>query len=476
MFCIHCGSQIPDGSTFCTSCGNRLVPAEAPAPVAPPHVDFGTEVLSDPTPYFEPETEDTVSLADNTSVLDFDEDVPAVAEMVAPIHQPVAQEVYEQPVFQAPVQEAFTPPIYQPPVQETFAQPAYQPPVQEQPAPPVASAPEPKAPQTVYCSHCSGPISADTAFCPTCGMPHKPSKKKISAKLLSLIIGGGLAAMLIITVIIGLCSNWFGLYGPGTKIAAATNKTLKAGSFTIETKVEDGGDELEFTLYVVADMDKRELTIYGIADDADDQYELAIYDGYYINHTVYASGREYYDYYSIEDELDDFFEAYESTKDMDLEELFDMLDDETDGEASEILDPKATVKCTKKLTRKFNSNKWLKDNAGFSTSKENGVKLYKFSPKTYTLLNASLECYENAFVDEDDYEDMMDGLKDSKKYINEIDVDLTLGTKGGKLVFCEVKSDDFSVEMEFTHIGSTTIDEDDLEDLLREAKEHNSGW
>jgi len=84
MFCESCGSFIPDGQQFCSTCG-------APAPHAPAQ--------------------------------------PAAAQSQAA--QPV-QPVYQQPVYQQPVYQQ---PVYQQPVQPVYQQPVYQQPVQVAAAP-----------------------------------------------------------------------------------------------------------------------------------------------------------------------------------------------------------------------------------------------------------------------------------------------------------------------------------------------------
>ncbi|MDY6338661.1 MAG: zinc-ribbon domain-containing protein [Saccharofermentans sp.] len=95
MFCESCGSLIPDGHSFCSNCGARVVSPAAQAPTA----------VATPAP---------APVA------------PAPAQPVQSIyHQPTYQQpTYQQPAYQ-PVQPLYQQPVYQ-------AQPIYQQPVYQQ--------------------------------------------------------------------------------------------------------------------------------------------------------------------------------------------------------------------------------------------------------------------------------------------------------------------------------------------------------
>ncbi len=419
MFCVHCGSQIDDNNKFCPFCGQRIANATS-APIPEP--------IPEPVPAPIPE--------------------PIQEPMSNPINEPVAEAVFASTAAPASIQ------------------------VQEIP-----------------CSNCGTMVKPDAKFCSNCGKnpqptPRKEKKAKKKGAPIGLFIVLGIVALIVAIAISGICTNWFGFYGPGSKIAMAANKTLKAGSFTLEASVtyknEDGSKfEEDATAYVVIDPQKRELTFYAYQiDEYGYGIEQAIYNGYSIFHSSSEIGDDFYEYENIEEELDAFFDAYEDAADTDWNELFDLLDEHFD--IGDYLDSKETIKCAKSYIRKLNSNKWLKENAGFSTERANGATIYKFDPKLHTFLDASVDCFEDAFDDEDDFDDLKKELKYSKKEMNSLDFSLSVGIKGGQLESMELRSNAEDVttilEMELTHIGSTEIDIDDMEELLQEAKDYESAF
>lgn len=353
------------------------------------------------------------------------------------------------------------------------------------------------------CTNCGAELPEGTSFCTCCGAqqsapvgfdagysstpygadvyvpPISPKKKKAKSPI-GLFIAAGIAGLLVIAVIIGLCTNWFGLYGPATRIAVAANNTVKKGNFTIELTTESDGEETEIKIQVDLDLKKRTLTLYGESEGTDSWSGLAytsyvaIYDGYAIEGKVYEGGSESYSKQDISDTLDSIFDAYEDAKDMDWDELLETIEDETGLDLSDYLNIKAFKKCINQYGRKLNNNKWLKENAGYSKTKKNGVTFYEFEPNNYRFIKATLECFETAFEDEDDYEDIMDALKESKTTLNYMDLELAFGVKGNKLVEISVKMDteytSGEATLELTNIGKTSIDEDFLEEMLDKAE------
>ena len=335
-------------------------------------------------------------------------------------------------------------------------------------------------PRNIFCGHCGNPVPSDAPVCAACGLPPTtvvtPPEPKKKPKI-GLWILAAVASLLVIAVISGLCTNWFGFYGPATKIASAANKTLTAGSFTVdlnmsiesETDYGDISQEVEGKLEVVLDLKEQDLTMFAEIEAADNlTATMAIYDDYLIMGTSGHFSKQ-----DISEELDTFFENYNSTKELNWEELLNSIQDDLYDEVSDVINFDKLEKCLSAYVRKLNNNKWLKENAGYSYTKENGISLYQFKPKNYKFLNASLNCFEDAFIDEDDYEDLVDQLKDSKRALNNVDYDLVLGIKSGKLESFDFEMDQDStnvkLELEFDKIGETSIDESTLKDMLDKA-------
>ena len=353
------------------------------------------------------------------------------------------------------------------------------------------------------CTNCGAELGEGNSFCTYCGaqqsapvgydagynsnpyggdvyVPPITPKKKKSKSPLGLMIAAGVAGLLVITIILGLCTNWFGLYGPISRIAVAGNNTVKKGNFTLEMTTEtEGGNEAETLIQMDIDLKKRTLTMLVESEGTDYWTNLnytsyiAIYDGYAIEGKVYEDGRETFSKQDISDDIEKIFDAYEDAKDLNWDDLLETIEEETDLDLTDYIDIKAFKKCVKQYGRKLNNNKWLKENAGYSKSKKNGVTFYEFEPNNYKFLKSSLEFFQPAFEDEDDYDTIMDGLKGIKSDLNKVDLELAFGVKGNKLVEINAKVDvngaEVEVSMEFKNIGKTTLDEDFLESMLDKA-------
>ena len=85
----------------------------------------------------------------------------------------------------------------------------------------------------------------------------------------------------------------------------------------------------------------------------------------------------------------------------------------------------------------------------------------------------------NPYEDEDDYEECMDDLQDSKSELDDCDILLEMGIKGGKLVQMTAQLEDedgtqMQLDISFSRIGTTRIDTDALEDLLDRSENSSS--
>ncbi len=159
MFCEHCGSQIPDGSKFCTECGSPVSAPEAPAPE--PVSEFIPTGISEPVSEFIPTgipvpATDFISTGVPEPVTDF---IPTGI----PEPEPVA----------APEPEAYSVPTLEP-EPDTYSAPepaAYSVPGPDAPAAPGSSAGNPFG----YSEIGSG---AAASYTPRPAAPQAPAEKK----------------------------------------------------------------------------------------------------------------------------------------------------------------------------------------------------------------------------------------------------------------------------------------------------------
>lgn len=370
----------------------------------------------------------------------------------------------------------------------TAEQTQTQAPVAEETAAPAVEETAAPAAEQRYCLKCGQPRIEGTDYCVYCGGGYGDNAKRTSPpyttpsaptpmysgkayrpkRKVGLVLGI-IAAVLAVIVLVGVLTNWFGFYGPVTKTVLGAQKTLlKKGSFTMEYQLEDGD---EVTMYVELNPDKRHLQVYAEVDDA----EMAIYDGYYIERYEY-DGQSYYHCMDISDQLDEVFDKYEETKGkkFDIEELLESIDEDLYEEAEEYIEFDEVKKCVIKCFRKLNSNSWLKENAGFKKSSSNGVTYYKFDVDMYSSAKDLLKTMKPIFKDDDDYDMIEDGLKESKSYLRDMEIEAKVGLKWGKLVSVEVDAMDVAFEVKFTDIGKTSINDSDMEDFLSEALEQTN--
>ena len=288
------------------------------------------------------------------------------------------------------------------------------------------------------------------------------------------------ALVLALVVTAGFFTDWFGLTGPVRQIALAAKQTTSAENLTMELAIHvtypitgsiptqnfDGTVQMSFV------PSKRQLILCGDMKLAGEPSLLAVYDNHFLLDTPAGC-------YSVDirENLEDMFDDYEEVlkKNRDLKDILEELEQIP----ADKIDFDGLEKCLKTYIRTLNSSRWLKKNAGYSVSRENGVTLHTFRPDLYRFLRESLPFFEDAYKDKTDYQNAQDSLEDIRSTLYEGDVELNIGVKDGKLVQIAVgvneeKSTGIRMEMQFAKIGKTEIDTAKLEKLLKEATDINS--
>lgn len=362
----------------------------------------------------------------------------------------------------------------------------------------------------MICKQCGAQIADELSFCTNCGAkttipepvecaPEPPVQKKnhsisdIFCRVRNFLLSHRVIAIILaIAIFIGLlgtCTNWFGLNGPGTQIANAVRRTLTAKSFTVEfsATVQTGSgldrntQKVSGILQVSLDMKNEEVTLYAKLRQSGETMEFAIYDGFMI--TV-EDGRIYKE--DIQDQLDDFFDAYEEAleraKDMikdgqvDWESVLEMIDEDAYEEASETINFKKLNSSLKELSKKMNNTLWLRKNAGYRLGLKNAMKTHTFEPDICDFLAAILPIFKPAFRDRDVYRELQDGLDELEDTIGGLDATLSIGTRFGKLRRLDLTMENNGARVSgnavFSKIGRTRIDTEKLDDLLDEAKKY----
>lgn len=278
----------------------------------------------------------------------------------------------------------------------------------------------------------------------------------MTRKKLALCITAGL---LVIALLAGLLSNWFGFYGPAKKVISASKNTLEAKSFSVQFDLKAGSLSLSGTLQVQIDTEQRILSAALINEEK--EINLAIYQ----NHLIFSVGFLTYAK-DISGPLNRFFDMLEDDQETDWAQLLQDIAPELYDEIEDDLDFDKVDRSILRLYRKLNSERWLKKNAGWSEEKQDDLTLYRFEPDTAKLLQSSLKCFKNAFRNPERYDALMKDLGEDAT----VDLNMELGLKNDLLdSFRLCTNDSVEISLNFTGIGSTSMNERDLERTLKRA-------
>lgn len=341
------------------------------------------------------------------------------------------------------------------------------------------------------CPKCSAELPEGLQFCPNCGSPVAPAQpaapkvKKpkaprkpmpkgslkdkanylveslpVDKKLKKPIALGAcvLAAFLVLLLVAGIFRLIFGSGLILDELSDAAHKTIEKGNFTMELKL--GGDSYE--LAVDMNVKKGEIMAYGELDGD----TFAIYDGYAITDSYYLNARD------IDDELEAFFDSYNDMGDLDDVDLEEMLDEAGMLDMVEdMVDVGELQDGYEEFLDLLNDKSWLKKNAGYKVEKDDGVAIHCFEIDAYTLADTMLDIFSGAFEDREMYLEARDAVRSQQKALKKMKFSAEIGVEDGYLVSAEIEYMGESISLEITDIGETDIDEKDLKDLLKEAKD-----
>lgn len=337
----------------------------------------------------------------------------------------------------------------------------------------------------MQCIRCSAEIPDGSIFCPFCGgsaitgeateqsispqqaqapvVKKKPRKKRRKLKITLSVI----AAVLIVVLVAGWLTNWFGFYGPGTKILNAFKNTFQKGNFTISFTI-NGTQRVNCQMDI--DWSRNDMTM--LMTEADGSFICAIKDNYLITKKISFGKEPAYNAYNITGFLNILFRVSSGDgKGINWKSTLNSLSPGLYEELSKDIDFSKMDAGLLKLLRKTNSNQWLKKNAGFSHSKENGADIYSFQPDTYKLASATLACFEKAFKNDAKYDALQNSLSQSKGNLQALDYTVDLAVKDKLLTDINIRiADQTSVGVHFGQFGTTTLDTARLDSMLDKAE------
>ena len=301
--------------------------------------------------------------------------------------------------------------------------------------------------------------------------PVMPAKRKASGVIIAVILGLVLIAGIVLAVFA------FG-GGPADSIGKGLVKTLDSETFNFDVTVDVDGETMNFAGTIEFNPKEYVLNLYMDATytAADEKITMCVYDGQAFS-IEEDDGEKWYSYSEIDDSaIEDFCDYYLEYSDSNLNKKKDVLvileelDDLTDGELSEIVDLEVLAECITEYVGAHNDKKWLEENAGFSQEKEGGTTYYTYEPNLYEFCEVSLPYFEEAFEDDDIYDEGMDVIEDSRGELKAIGLEVTFGVKSGYLTSILMDVEGVEIEVIFSDFGKAELDYDELDDLASECE------
>lgn len=292
----------------------------------------------------------------------------------------------------------------------------------------------------------------------------RPQKRNLRPIVISAI-----AIVLVIAITAGVLTNWFGFYGPATKILLAAGRTFSAPSFTACIELQVGSFSPD-PIQLQGQIDTNERTVTLVGRYAEDSIvRFAVYDGFLIRRT--GLGR--YTARDIRSELNDFFDSIERKDDIDWAELLQSVSQSLYEQYGQKLNYDEIEPGLLSLFRTLNDSKWLKSTAGLTTQRTGSDTAYRFDPDTYAAASTALSCFEEVFTDNRDYEALASALESQQESLRAAQPSLQFLVSKGYLTLAEISASasgiTLSAKMTAEKIGSTQIDIDELADLLSRA-------
>lgn len=282
--------------------------------------------------------------------------------------------------------------------------------------------------------------------------------------------------ILITFVIAGFLTDWYGLYGPVSKIAIAGAKTFGAQNFSADFKVDTGKFYAEGTLQLSIDPDSEIVEANIEVLSGKTTYIAAIYD----RKLIYGTKKHLFSK-DIQQEIESYFERQKNSnvKIRSIDDALDLVFDLIPADLKDLINEKyLDLNTTKELLpdflfKKLNRTSWLKEHAGYTSYKVDGIRYYTFRNDKGALLEEFLTHFEKAFVSDSFFNKLKQSAQTMQKYNGTTEtlfaVEDGILRKYETITHTAEKTSYFSIE--FYSIGNTRIDQLYLKSLLDQAND-----
>jgi len=302
----------------------------------------------------------------------------------------------------------------------------------------------------------------------------EPKSKLPKGAKIAILAAAILAVLLLTLIIVGSLTNWFGFTGPVMNLSRAMESTFADRNLTMDIRYEVSGQEFSGTMGVVLDPETDEVMAQGRVSVYGLGMNMAIYKNNLILDTFLGSFRIDLDVLPTADE-----EA--------LPEVETSLLAPFSPALQEQLDPELAEECFMEFAKQLNDESWLTANAAYTRAEVDGLDVYTLSPDLYELLSDALTSLKPAFYEAADYEAALAELEADREQLSAMELIFTFRVRPGKLFDLlpgtlvglsmsgitpateETPALPFLIDLTFSKIGTTQVDEDALKELLEES-------
>lgn len=282
-----------------------------------------------------------------------------------------------------------------------------------------------------------------------------------------IILIAGLAAVLTCVILL-LC---LGGKGPVKQLKDAAARTFFGKNFTAMYELDINGNTTAGLINAAIDRDARKMDVYMEMHTLSDDYICGIYEGTF----VICDTRNNVQTIDISSRINAFFDVLEEKDAPDWSQLLNVSGMDLHGAIKKHFDFELLLNSLGAWLNTLNQANWAETNAGYRKYREDGVTMHSFTPDPYVLLTQSLPIFENAFLDKTDYSNLLTYTDNAKFLLKEGKADLSFGTKGGKLVSCDLNLQYHNTAIHgtcsFIGIGSTIVDSDTIAYYISAEKE-----
>lgn len=331
----------------------------------------------------------------------------------------------------------------------------------------------------MICESCGTALPDETNLCPNCGAILTKSPNHVDetdmfdmsnesldkvpkeSRNKSTAIVGVVAILVVAVLVIAIVMKIVNKDGASSKLVHGAVKSVTSSGAEFKITAKEDGDKVTVKGFYTIDHEDNELVFYvSLVDEDDDKTELA----YKLDEKSYYAYRSYYDYW-YEEDVERCYK-YKIPSKVDTELVFKLLGelskkniekidweyylDEFDliDEIEDYIEPKDINKAMAAVLKALDKN--AKDCLGY---KKDG-DTYSYKIDVYDTLMVALDAVEKYAADEDDFEDLKDAVKDSKRYIKKIgDIEFKVVYDGKYISEIEFEFGDIEIELTLENVG-----------------------